>query len=138
MVLQGKTPLFVCLLFVDASLVALKRKDGCVNSIAIRYNLRHLFAKCANSRMTVYVFSYAPPQLGFWFQFGADTLAHSAHIYLHNMKPSQCHFETKLKKFIQHYLLAPDLLPFVHSFCSAPSSFFFGSEPSIHRESSAG
>ena len=76
-----------------------------------------------------------PRQLGYGIPRGAKSAIHAARHYLHNLKPNHCFLKLDFKnafnairrdKMLQAVeALVPDLLPFVHSVYSAPSSLFW-------------
>lgn len=64
LVLEGKTPVSVCLFFFGARLTALKKKDGGVRPIAAGCTLRCLVAKIACDRVADDVFCAPSPAIG--------------------------------------------------------------------------
>ena len=140
LILAGKTPETVRPLFFGANLVALEKKGGGVRPIAVGCTLRRLAAKAAAARVKSPMRSLlAPRQLGYGTPRGAEVAVHAARTYLDNLPLD--HVLLKLdfsnafnsvrrdKMLIQVSELAPELLPFVHSAYSAPSTLLWGETP---------
>ena len=138
--LAGQTPEPVRPLFFGANLVALEKKGGGVRPIAVGCTLRRLAAKAAAVHVKDPMHSLlAPRQLGYGTPQGAEAAVHAARIYLDNLPPD--HVLLKLdfsnafncvrrdQMLIRVRELAPELLPFVHSAYSAPSTLLWGETP---------
>ena len=105
--------------------------------IAVGCTLRRLAAKVASGRVLEEMASLlAPRQLGYGVKGGVEAAVHSARLYIHNLKPQQALLKLDFKNAFNSVrrdkmltavsVLAPDLLPFVHSTYSSPSSLFWG------------
>ena len=76
LVLQGKTPPSICLIFFGASLIALAKKDGEVRPIVMGCTLCHLAAKVASLKVRDDMAALlAPHQLGHGMRGGAEAVA---------------------------------------------------------------
>ena len=137
LVLAGRTPPSIRPFFFGATLIALGKKDGGVRPIAVGCTLRRLTAKVASGRVLEEMASLlAPRQLGYGVKGGVEAAVHSARLYIHNLKPQQALLKLDFKNAFNSVrrdkmltavsVLAPDLLPFVHSTYSSPSSLFWG------------
>ena len=132
LVLAGKTPPSFFPYF-GANLIALQKKDGGVRPIAVGCTLRRLAAKVASGKVLEDMAALlAPHQLGYGVKGGAEAAVHSTRLFLHNLKPQQLLLKLDFKNAFNSLrrdkllatvqVLAPDLLPFVHSYI-LPSIF---------------
>ena len=137
LVLAGRTPPSFRPYFFGANLIALQKKDGGVRPIAVGCTLRRLAAKVASGKVLEDMAALlAPHQLGYGVKGGAEAAVHSARLFLHNLKPQQVLLKLDFKNAFNSLrrdkllatvrILAPDLLPFVHSSYSLPSFLFWG------------
>ena len=136
LVLQGKTPLSIRPFFFGASLTALTKKEGGVRPIAVGCTLRRLAAKVAGLKMREEMTALlGPHQLGFGFKGGSEAAVHAVRLYLNDLEENcilkldfRNAFNTlrrdKMLQSVKNF--APDLLHFVHSTYSSPSTLFWG------------
>ena len=135
LVLLGKTPVSIRPFFFGASLTALTKKEGGIRPIAVGCTLRQLVAKVAGFRvrdeMAVLL---APHQLGCGVRGGAEAAVHAARLYFQGLQHwciLRLDFKNAFNTLRRDRMLqavqshAPDLLPFVHSSYSSPSSLFW-------------
>ena len=141
LVLSGRTPLSIRPYFFGANLFALEKKDGGVRPIAVGCTLRRLAAKVASGKVLEDMAALlAPRQLGFGVKGGVEAAVHCARLYLRNLKPQQVLLKLDFKNAFNSLrrdkmlsavqVLAPTILPFVHSAYSS-TSFLFWDDKSI-------
>ena len=137
LVLAGKTPPSIRPFFFGANLIPLQKKDGGVRPIAVGCTLRRLAAKVASSKVQEEMATLlAPKQLGYSVKSGVEAAIHSARLFLNNISPLKAlvklDFENAFNSLRRDKMLssvgelAPDILPFVHSAYSSPSSLYCG------------
>lgn len=140
LIIAGKTPVSVRPFLFGANLVALEKKGGGIRPIAVGCTFRRLAAKaaaaCVRSQMSTLL---APRQLGYGTPQGAEAAVHAARRYLNSLQPDyvllkldfanafNCIRRDKMLSKVGE--LAPELLPFVHSAYSTPSTLFWGETP---------
>ena len=123
--------------FFGANLIALQKKDGGVRPIAVGCTLRRLVAKVAGGKVMDAMGSLlAPRQLGYGVKGGAEATVHAARTYLHSSDPSNALLKLDFKNAFNSIRrdkmleavqrLAPQLICFVYSAYSSPSSLFSG------------
>ena len=135
LVLVGRTPPSFRPYFFGANLIALQKKNGGVKPIA------YSPSPCSQGGLRQgagrHGGSAGSPPVGVWCQGGgAEAAVHSARLFLHNLKPQQVLLKLDFKNAFNSLrrdkllatvrVLAPDLLPFVHSSYSLPSFLFWG------------
>ena len=136
LVLSGNTPTSVRPFFFGANLIALQ-KGGGVRPIAVGCTLRRLVAKVAGMKvMDEMAALLAPRQLGYGVRNGAEAAVHAARLYLRNLDPTiaivKLDFQNAFNSIRRDKMLeavqslAPDLMAFVHSAYSSPSTLFWG------------
>ena len=136
LILRDKTPEQIRPFFFEAKLVALRKKLGGVRPIAVGCTLRRLAAKCASALVRKELPELlAPRQLGFGVPLGVDAAVHAARAYLRDLHSDQVIMKVDFKNAFNSIrrdkmLLAveefiPELLPFVHSAYSKPSSLMW-------------
>ena len=139
LILRGKTPEQIRPFFFGAKLVALRKKLGGVRPIAVGCTLRRLAAKCASALVRKELPELLTPrQLGFGVPLGVDAAVHAARAYLRDLHSDQVIMKVDFKNAFNSIrrdkmLLAveefiPELLPFVHSAYSKPSSLMWGND----------
>ena len=139
LVLAGKTPPSIRPFFFGANLIPLQKKDGGVRPIAVGCTLRHLAAKVASSKVQEEMATLlAPKQLGYGVKSGVEAAIHSARLFLNNISPLKAlvklDFENAFNSLRRDKMLssvgelAPDILPFIHSAYSSPSSLYCGND----------
>ena len=141
LVLSGRTPLSIRPYFFGANLCALEKKDGGVRPIVVGCTLRRLAAKVASGKVLEDMGALLTPrQLGFGVKGGVEAAVHSARLYLCNLKPEQVLLKLDFRNAFNSLrrdkmlsavqVLAPTILPFVHSAYSN-TSFLFWDDKSI-------
>ena len=85
-VLDGKVPPSIQPVFLGATLIALKKKEGGLRPIAVGQTLRRMVAKCA-AHLVIHAIGadLAPQQLGCGIPLGCEAAVHAPHLYLHNL-----------------------------------------------------
>ena len=107
--------------------------------IAVGCTLRRLAAKVASSKVQEEMATLlAPKQLGYGVKSGVEAAIHSACLFLNNISPLKAlvklDFENAFNSLRRDKMLssvgelAPDILPFVHSAYSSPSSLYCGND----------
>ena len=107
--------------------------------IAVGCTLRRLAAKVASSKLQEEMATLlAPKQLGHGVKSGVEAAIHSARLFLNYISPLKAlvklDFENAFKSLWRDKMLssvgelAPDILPFVHSAYSSPSSLYCGND----------
>ena len=137
-IVKGDTP-FSISPFFGASLITLEKKGGGVRPIAIDCTLCHLAAKSIGSQLKSRMGDLlAPRQLGYGTPHGCEAVVHAVKMYLHHLSPDNVILKLDFSnafnnisrdimlKAVQY--LAPELLRFVHSVYSAPSTLFWEDE----------
>ena len=141
LVLSGRTPLTIRPYFFGANLCALEKKDVGVRPITVGCTLRRFAPKIASGKVLEDMGALlAPRQLGFGVKGGVEAAAHSARLYLRNLKPEQVLMKLYVRNAFNSLrrdkmlsavqVLAPTILPFVHSAYSN-TSFLFWDDKSI-------
>ena len=136
-VLQSKMPRAVRLFFFGVNLTALTMKDGRVRPIAVGCTLWRLVAKSAGTYVMDSMGALlAPCQLRYGTALGCEAAVHATRLYLRNLQPGHVILKLDFKnafncihcdKVLQAVSdLVPELVPFVYSAYSEPSSIFWG------------
>ena len=108
-------------------------------NIAVGCTLCRLVAKVASSKVQEEMATLlAPKQLGYGVKSGVEAAIHSARLFLNNISPlkelMKLDFENAFNSLQRDKMLssvgelAPDILPFVHSAYSSPSSLYCGND----------
>ena len=138
-IVKGDTPSSISPFFFGASLIALEKKGGGVRPIAIGCILRRLAAKAIGSQLKSRMGDLlAPRQLGYGTPHGCEVVVHAVRMYLHHLSPDNAilklDFSNAINTIHRDIMLkavqdlAPELLCFMHSVYSAPSTLFWKDE----------
>ena len=145
LILEGKTPQAIRPLLFGANLTALTKKSGGIRPIAVGFTVRRLASKCACLyAMESIPHLLSPYQLGFGVSGGAEAAVHAARMYLNHLPPQKALLKIDFKnafnsirrdkmfEAVEAYI--PELLPFVHSVYSAPSTLLWDGDQILSSE----
>jgi len=137
LVLAGRCPLNVALVFFGGRLLASNKKSGGIRPMVIDFTLRRSASKCANSFGTNQLRSYFyPHQPGVGTPSGCEEAVHSTRRYLETLSPD--HMLVKLnfinafnsvhrrEMLFSVYNRIPELYAYRRSAYSQSSCLFFG------------
>ena len=145
LILEGKTPPAIRPIFFGANLIALTKKSGGIRPIAMGFTIRRLASKCAClyslESIPQLLFPY---QLGFGVPGGAEAAIHAARIYLNHLPLQKALLKIDFKNAFNSIrrdkvleaveVHIPELLPFVHSVYSAPSTLMWEGDQILSSE----
>ena len=145
LILEGKTPPVIHPLFFGANLIVLSKKDGGIHPIAVGCAYRRLVSKCACLHALRSIPQLLSPyQLGFGVPGGVNTAVHVSRIYLKHLPPQKVLLKIDFRNpfnSIRHDKMLeatevhiPDLLQFVHSVYSIPSTLLWDGDQVLSSE----
>ena len=124
MLLAGRCPDTVIPVFFGGSLIALEKKCGGIQPIAIGYILRRLAAKCANTHALHTIGAkLLPEQLGLGTPGGCKAAVHATRCFLANMPPdyllAKLDFSNAFNNILRDAMLsaAAEHVPSIYQFC---------------------